>query len=150
MYRPLQAGSTHSANYEREDLNLLTLCPQHGTEVSKWICICEKVCVSGCHASQYRSTRVRIKGCDVLGKKDSRSGPRQTKYFSQPDLHEVLLSLSLCLHTSSPSNIPALHRKCEIRRRERRKMGHSTHKVGGGKEHWDMPEHDTHTHKVHT
>lgn len=114
-------------------LNFLTLCHQHTTQVSIWLCMCERVCerVSGWQASQYPSSRVCVKGCDLLGKEDSGSGPCQTEYppsaiHSPGDHYQWGPSLSLCLvlhwlcvNTSSPSNTPALHRKWEITRRER-------------------------------
>lgn len=118
----------------------LTLCPDW--DVSIWLCMCERVCecVRVWQASQYPSSRRCIKGCDLLGRDDSSSGPCQTEYSPLSraptiTINEVLLSLSLsalscrsvCVNTSSPSNIPALHRKWEIRRRERRKIEHHTH-----------------------
>ncbi len=112
-------------------LNFLTLCHQHTTQVSIWLCMCERGCehVSGWQASQYPSLRVCVKGCDLLGKEDSGSGPCQTEYpplIQSPSEHYQWGPLSLCLvlhwvcvNTSSPSSTPALHRKREIRRRER-------------------------------
>lgn len=62
-----------------------------------------------------------MKGCDLLGKKDSDTGPRQTEHFPHINGPQRSLSvspLSLCrpvslpcfagvnVNTSSPSNIP--------------------------------------------
>lgn len=81
------AGLGHSATLTSGRIsNFLTLCRQHTTQVSIWLCMCERVCerVSGWQASQYPSSRVCVKGCDLLGKEDSGSGPCQTDYPPPP------------------------------------------------------------------